>query len=193
MLPVLAVATLTALFEMKKKEGLVLINTGSGKGKTTAALGIALRASGYGLKGVMIQFIKGSWFYGEKKSFQLLSPNFRLITHGKGFVGIIDDKLPFEEHKKIAQEALEIAKKEVICKDNDIVILDEINYAAKGNLITTQDIIDLIKMKEKTIDLILTGNYADQSIIDLADTVTEMKEIKHAFNKGNLAKKGIDF
>lgn len=178
---------------MKRGEGLILVNTGGGKGKTTAALGIALRACGYNLHGVMIQFIKGSWFYGEKKSFKKLSPNFKLITHGKGFVGIIDDKLPFEEHKKIAQEAVEIAKLEVKNKENDIVILDEINYAAHGKLISVEDIIDIINLKNPTTDLILTGNYADQKVIDLADTVTEMKEIKHAYSQGKLAKIGIDF
>jgi cob(I)alamin adenosyltransferase len=178
---------------MKRGEGIILVNTGGGKGKTTAALGIALRACGYDLHGVMIQFIKGSWFYGEKKSFKKLAPNFKLITHGKGFVGIIDDKLPFKEHKKIAREAIEIAKKEVIKESNDIVILDEINYAAHGKLITIQDILDIIKLKNPTTDLILTGNYADKRIIDLADTVTEMKEIKHTYSKGKLAKIGIDF
>jgi cob(I)alamin adenosyltransferase len=178
---------------MKRGDGLILVNTGGGKGKTTAALGIALRATGYNLHGVMIQFIKGSWFYGEKKSFENLNPNFKLITHGKGFVGIIDDKLPFDEHKKIAQEAVEIAKKEVQNKKNDIVILDEINYAAHGKLISVNDILDIIKIKNKSLDLILTGNYAHSSVIALADTVTEMKEIKHAYNKGKLAKIGIDF
>ncbi len=178
---------------MKRGDGLIIVNTGGGKGKTTAALGIALRACGYGLHGVMIQFIKGSWFYGEKKSFKRLYPNFKLITLGKGFVGIIDDKLTFSEHKKAAQEALEIAKKEVQKEENDIVILDEINYAAKGKLIKVSDIIDIIKLKRKEMDLVLTGNYANKKIIDLADTVTEMKEIKHAFSKGKLAKIGIDF
>ena len=178
---------------MKRGEGLVLVNTGGGKGKTTAALGLALRACGYNLHGVMIQFIKGSWFYGEKKSFKKLNPNFKLITHGKGFVGIIDDKLPFEGHKKIAKEAVEIAKKEVSRESNDIVILDEINYAAHGKLISVKDILDIIKMKNPTTDLVLTGNYVDQRVVDLADTVTEMKEIKHAYSNGKLAKIGIDF
>lgn len=178
---------------MKRGKGLIIVNTGGGKGKTTAALGILLRASGYNLNGVMIQFIKGSWDYGEKRSFKRLYPNFKLKTLGLGFVGIIDDKLDIEEHKIAAKKAVEIAKKEVSNKKNDIVVLDEINYALKGNLIKLKDVIDIIKSKREDIDLILTGNFAHKKIIEYADTVTEMKEIKHAFTNGKKAKIGIDY
>lgn len=178
---------------MKRGNGLIIVHTGNGKGKTTAALGILLRACGYDLKGVMVQFIKGSWNYGEKTSFKRLHPNFKLITAGLGFVGIIDDKLPIDDHKKAAKKAIDIAKKEVTNKKNDIVVLDEINYALKGKLITLKDIIEIIDLKHNDLDLILTGNFAHKKIIEIADTVTEMKEIKHAFKKGKLAKIGIDY
>ncbi len=177
----------------RKENGLIVVNTGGGKGKTTAALGILLRACGYNLHGVMIQFIKGSWFYGEKESFKRLNPNFELLSLGKGFVGIIDDKLPLIDHVNAAKEAIEKAKIEVKNSKNDIVVLDEINYAVHGKLISVEDVIDIIKIKNKNLDLILTGNYVNPKIIELADTVTEMKEIKHAFNSGKLAKRGIDY
>ncbi|MHB8443257.1 MAG: cob(I)yrinic acid a,c-diamide adenosyltransferase [Patescibacteria group bacterium] len=184
---------MTRHLNSRKDEGLIIVNTGGGKGKTTAALGILLRACGYNLHGVMIQFIKGSWFYGEKESFKRLNPNFELLSLGKGFVGIIDDTLPISDHKNAAREAVERAKIEVTNSKNDIVVLDEINYAIHGKLIGVKDVLDIIKIKNKNLDLILTGNYVDPKIIELADTVTEMKEIKHAFSSGKLAKRGIDY
>ena len=144
------------------KDGLVIVYTGKGKGKTTAALGMALRAVGYNYKVCMIQFIKGSWHYGEMTSSKRLEPEFELTAVGKGFVGIIDDKSPREEHEKIALDALQISKEKIGSEKYDIIILDEINYAKK-------------------------------KIIEIADLVTEMKEIKHPFKFGIKAKRGIDF
>jgi len=112
-----------------KKDGLTIVYTGKGKGKTTAALGIALRAVGYERKICMIQFIKGSWHYGEMDSSKKLEPEFEMITVGKGFVGIIDDKSTKEDHKKIAKEAIKISNEKIQSGKYDIVILDEINYA----------------------------------------------------------------
>ena len=173
--------------------GLTIIYTGKGKGKTTAALGLALRASGYEKKICMIQFIKGSWHYGEMDSSKKLEPNFEMVAVGKGFVGIIDDKSPKEDHEKIAKEAIKISNEKIQSKKYDIVILDEINYAVNLGLIDIADVINLVKNKPDFVDLILTGNYAKEEIIEIADLVTEMKEIKHPFQKGIKAKKGIDF
>ena len=173
--------------------GLTIIYTGKGKGKTTAALGLALRASGYEKKICMIQFIKGSWHYGEMDSSKKLEPNFEMVAVGKGFVGIIDDKSPKEDHEKIAKEAIKISNEKIQSEKYDIVILDEINYAVNLGLIDVKDVINLIKNKPNFVDLILTGNYAKEEIIEIADLVTEMKEIKHPFQKGIKAKKGIDF
>ena len=173
--------------------GLTIVYTGKGKGKTTAALGSALRATGYKKKICMIQFIKGSWHYGEMDSSKKLAPEFEMITAGKGFVGIIDDKSPKEDHKKIAKEAIEISNGKIQSGNYDIVILDEINYAVNLDLISIDDVLKLIKSKPRGMDLILTGNYARNEVVDIADLVTEMREIKHPFQKGIKAKKGIDF
>ncbi len=172
--------------------GIVIVYTGNGKGKTTAALGIALRAVAYNYKVCMIQFIKGSWKYGEMLSWERLKPDFELIVAGEGFVGIMDDNKPLDEHKVAALKALMISKDKVLSGKYDIVILDEVNYAIKLNLIDINDLIDLINNRGDTT-LILTGNYARQEILELADLVTEMKEIKHPYKKGIKAIKGIDY
>ena len=175
------------------KNGLTIVYTGKGKGKTTAALGIALRATGYKKKICMIQFIKGSWHYGEMESSKRLEPEFEMVAIGKGFVGIIDDKSPKEDHQKIAIEAIRISNEKMQSGKYDIVILDEINYAVNLNLISLDDVLNLIKSKPENVDLVLTGNYAKEEVIEVADLVTEMKEIKHPFQKGIKAKEGIDF
>ena len=175
------------------KDGLVIVYTGNGKGKTTAALGLALRAIGYEHKVCMLQFIKGSWHYGEMNSSKKLEPNFELIAVGKGFVGILDDNSPREEHEKYAAEALRICREKIFSEKYNVVILDEVNYAINLGLINVQEIIKIIKEKPANLDLVLTGNHVKEEIIELADLVTEMKEIKHPFKSGIKAKKGIDF
>ena len=175
------------------KDGLVIVYTGNGKGKTTAALGLALRAIGYEHKVCMLQFIKGSWHYGEMDSSKKLEPNFELIAIGKGFVGILDDNSPREEHEKYAAEALRICREKIFSEKYNVVILDEVNYAINLGLIDVQEIIKLIKEKPSNLDLVLTGRDVKEEIVELADLVTEMKEIKHPFKSGIKAKKGIDF
>ena len=175
------------------KDGLVIVYTGKGKGKTTAALGIALRAIGHNYKICMIQFIKGSWHYGEMISSKRLEPEFELIAVGKGFVGIIDDKSPREEHERVAQDALSLSREKIRSEKYDIIILDEINYAINLGLIKLEDVLDLIKKKPTKLNIVLTGNHVKNEIIEIADLVTEMKEIKHPFKSGIKAKKGIDF
>ena len=174
-------------------DGLVIVYTGGGKGKTTAALGMALRAIGYDHKVCMIQFIKGSWHYGEMDSSKKLAPGFELVAVGKGFVGILDDNSPKEDHEKYAEEAMKICKEKILSDRYDLVILDEINYAVNLGFINSSSVIDLIKIKPERLDLVLTGNHAKVEIIELADLVTEMKEVKHPFRSGIKAKKGIDF
>ncbi|MGQ0606804.1 MAG: cob(I)yrinic acid a,c-diamide adenosyltransferase [Candidatus Nitrosotenuis sp.] len=178
---------------MENDVGLVIVYTGRGKGKTTAALGMALRAIGHNYKICMIQFIKGSWHYGEMSSSKRLEPEFELTAIGKGFVGILDDKTPRETHQKIAKEAIQMAKEKILSEKYNIVILDEINYAVNLGLIDVANVLDLIKSKPQDVTLVLTGNHVKQEIIDVADLVTEMKEIKHPFQRGIRAKKGIDF
>ena len=175
------------------EKGLVIVYTGNGKGKTTAALGMALRAIGYDHKVCMLQFIKGSWHYGEMDSSKKLEPNFELIAVGKGFVGILDDNSPREEHEKYATEAVRICREKIFSKKYDVIILDEVNYAITLGLIDVQEIIKIIKEKPSDLDLVLTGRDVKEEIVELADLVTEMKEIKHPFKSGIKAKKGIDF
>tara|TARA_B100001996_G_scaffold179644_1_gene137183 strand:+ start:28 stop:561 length:534 start_codon:yes stop_codon:yes gene_type:complete len=175
------------------EKGLVIVYTGNGKGKTTAALGMALRAIGYDHKVCMLQFIKGSWHYGEIDSSKKLEPNFELIPVGKGFVGILDDNSPREEHEKYAAEAVKICREKIFSGKYDVVILDEVNYAINLDLIDVQEIIKIIKEKPSELDLVLTGRNVKDEIVELADLVTEMKEIKHPFKSGIKAKKGIDF
>jgi cob(I)alamin adenosyltransferase len=178
---------------MSTKKGLVIVYTGNGKGKTTAALGIVLRAVGHGMKVGMIQFIKGEWYYGELTSARRLEPEFDLVAAGKGFVGIIDDDHQIQDHKNAAKVALDLIRKKMSEKKYDILILDEINYAAKIGLISVSEMLDILKRRPKGMTLVLTGNYAPQEIIDLADLVTEMREVKHPYKLGIKAEKGIDF
>ncbi|HEX2169053.1 MAG TPA: cob(I)yrinic acid a,c-diamide adenosyltransferase [Nitrososphaera sp.] len=175
------------------EKGIIIVYTGKGKGKTTAALGIVLRAVGHGYKVGMIQFIKGEWYYGELTSSKRLEPEFELIAAGRGFVGIVDDDHPIEDHQKAAKDAIEVAKQKIASGNYDIMILDEINYAAKLNLVSQQDILDIIAAKPEKTSLVLTGNYVPEAIMAAADLVTEMREIKHPYQRGIKAKKGIDF
>ena len=175
------------------QKGLVIVYTGGGKGKTSAALGLVLRAVGYNHKVCMIQFVKGSWHFGELDSAKRLAPEFELITAGKGVVGILDDKSPREEHVKAANDTLAISREKIMSDKFDVVILDEINYAIQLELLKLDDVLQLIKAKPTELDLVLTGNHATKEVIELADLVTEMKEIKHPFKSGIKAKKGIDF
>ena len=175
------------------QKGLVIVYTGGGKGKTSAALGLVLRAVGYNHKVCMVQFVKGSWHYGELDSAKRLAPEFELVTAGKGFVGIMDDKSPREEHIKAANDTLVISKEKIMSGKYSVVILDEINYALQLELLKLDDVLDVIKSKPAELDLVLTGNHATKEVIELADLVTEMKEIKHPFKSGIKAKKGIDF
>lgn len=177
----------------KGRRGLVVVYTGEGKGKTTAALGMALRAVGRGFRVLMIQFIKGSWHYGELDGVKALAPNFEITTGGKGFVGIVDDALPFEEHRKAAVETLAFAKAQVVSGKYDLIILDEINNAVKGELIPVEGVLDLLAARPPDLHLVLTGRAAHPKVIEAADLVTEMREIKHPYQRGVLAQIGIDY
>ena len=171
----------------------VIVYTGKGKGKTTAALGIVLRAVGHGQKVAMIQFIKGEWYYGELSSSKRLEPEFEMIAAGKGFVGIIDDDHTIEDHQKAAKEAINLVNEKLATGIYNVMILDEVNYAVKLGLIRVEDVLGVIATKPEETTLVLTGNHADEKIIEAADLVTEMREIKHPYQKGIKARKGVDF
>lgn len=173
---------------------MLIIFTGNGKGKTTAALGQALRAVGNGSKVLMVQFIKGPWKSGEHTSAEKFDPHFKIIKKGKGFVGILNDTLPREVHAKSATDGLKYAEKEAMSGKWDIVILDEIWNALSLKLVSADAVSDFISKTKSFVDhVIMTGRDCPPEFIDCADLVTEMREIKHPFQKGIPAKKGLEF
>lgn len=174
------------------KKGLVILYTGEGKGKTTAALGLALRAVGYKKKVLIIQFGK-IWFTGELEGVKKLSPYVKLIQGGKGFVKILNDRLPLKEHKKAAQKSFELLSNAARRQKWDVIVADEIVGAVSAKLLTVAQVLDLIKHKPKKLDLVLTGHHAHPKLIKAADLATEMVPLKHPFEKGFLAKPGIDY
>jgi len=168
---------------------------GDGKGKTTSALGTALRSAGWEKKVLIIQFIKSNSFQtGERKAIERsLTKNIDLKVLGLGFVGIREDKKSLKEHKLRARKALKETEKAFIIDNYDLVILDEILGAITGKLLTTKEVLALINKLEKQADIILTGRKAPKSLREKADLISEIKKIKHPFDKGILAKQGLDF
>lgn len=177
----------------QKARGLIAVHTGDGKGKTTAALGTALRAVGYGKRVCVIQFIKGDWHYGELDGAKRLEPEMEWIRAGIGFYRIMGDDRPEEAHRQAAAEGLAIAREKITSGDYPLVILDEINVAIHEGLLDVRDVLALMEDKPEPIHVILTGRNAPAALIDKADLVTEMKEIKHPFQQGMLAQKGFDY
>ena len=183
-----------------EEKGLVLINTGTGKGKTTAALGTAVRAWGDGQKVLILQFIKGAWKYGELKAIETLGKAdgcIEIRPMGDGFVfhnkKDPDNEKRLAEKKELARKAWQMVKDEVMGGKWDLVVLDEINYAIHFGMLDTEEVAGLIRERPPRLNMILTGRYAPEELIDLADTVTEMTLVKHAFQKGIRARKGIEF
>lgn len=174
------------------EKGLIIVYTGEGKGKTTAAMGLAVRAAGYGQKVAVIQFVK-MWFTGEKKSLEDLGIDFWQM--GQGFYQILGDKKDPEAHKQAAQEALGHAAELMKAGKYSVLVLDEVIGCEVGGLLGPGSIRDFLAKKPANLDIVLTGRHADtiEGLIDMADLVTEMRNIKHPFDSGILAKKGIDY
>ncbi len=167
------------------------IYTGEGGGKTVAALGLALRAVGHGHKVIIIQFMKGRRYIGEYKIARRLYPEYNIYQFGRE--EFVDLKNPSDEDKKIAEEGLKFVKRIVKKEKPDILILDEINLAASINLISIEDVIDLLnKIPEKTL-VVFTGRRAPKEFIEKADMVTELIPIKHPYEKGIKARTGIEY
>jgi len=173
-------------------QGLIIINTGNGKGKTTAALGIGMRAWGQGLKVLVLQFIKGNWKYGELQAAEKLGDGFVIRQMGEGFIKNCEDDA-MAGHRKVAEEAVQVAKEEMISEKWDIIILDEINYAVDFGLVSMDAVLELLDLKPPSLHLVMTGRNVKPEIIDRADLVTEMKEVKHPNKKGVKAQRGIEF
>ena len=170
-----------------ERRGLIIVHTGDGKGKTTAALGLAIRAFGAGLKVLILQFIKGQRRSGELTALTTLGIEVRQL--GLGFITAEN----FNEQKKSAQAAIELARREILSGAWDLIILDEINYAVKFGLLSSAELLELIKIRPSQLHLVFTGRNALPELIDAADLVTEMKLIKHPFQKGIAAQEGIEF
>ncbi len=181
------------MLEPEKKVGLVVVITGHGKGKTTSALGIILRAIGYDMKVCLIQFMKGDMRAGEYEALKRLAPQVEHHLTGKGFCGIQGNPYPYKEHRANAQDAVKLAKQKLLSGEFDILICDEINNALHLNLVDLPQVLDLIESKPEKMHLILTGRDAHPEVIAKAHTVSEVKEIKHAYREGIEPQKGIDY
>lgn len=173
--------------------GILAVYTGDGKGKTTAALGLCIRAVGYGLKVAIIQFVKGSWHYGEKDGIKRLAPEVTFEALGKGFVGILDDKLPRSEHEQAARHTLAEAQRIIQKGEHAIVILDEINVAISLGLLTVAEVVTVLVARPDKMHIVCTGRSAPPELIEMADLVTEMNEVKHPFQAGMMAQRGFDY
>ena len=172
------------------ERGLIQVYTGAGKGKTTAAIGQAVRACGHGLRAIMIQFMKGKIDYGELKAAQSL-PNFSIEQYG--LPTFVEKGSPSEEDLRLAREGLARAREVIQSGEFDLVIMDEINVAVDYGLIPLDDVLKLMGEKPPTVELILTGRYAHPQIAKLADLVTEMVDIKHHYESNIQARKGIEY
>jgi cob(I)alamin adenosyltransferase len=174
------------------RKGLIIINTGPGKGKTTAALGTALRAVGNGMRVLVLQFLKGSWHYGELDAVLPFGDNFVLRQMGRGFVKVGGAETDPED-LRLVQDAWAEARTAIESGDWDLVVLDEINYAIGYGMLDPAVVVDVLRNRPEMVHVILTGRNAHPLLVEVADTVTEMREVKHAYQKGILAQKGIEF
>jgi cob(I)alamin adenosyltransferase len=177
----------------KEKKGLVVVITGNGKGKTTTALGIGVRACGHQMRVSIIQFMKGDLYSGEWDGVRRMDCPIELIPTGKGFCGIQGNPYPFQEHRRNAQEAIELARQRIDSGEVELLILDEINNALHLKLVDLEQVLEIIKLKPPSMHLILTGRDAHPKVIELADSVSEVVEIKHPYQKGIEPQPGIDY
>jgi cob(I)alamin adenosyltransferase len=174
------------------RKGLLLINTGPGKGKTTAALGTALRAVGNGMKVLVLQFLKGSWHYGELDAVEAFGPNFVLKQMGRGFVKVGGAETDPEDIR-LVEAAWAEAREAIYSGEWDMVVLDEINYAIGYKMLDAGAVAEALRNRPEMVHVILTGRNAHPLLVEMADTVTEMREVKHAYQKGVLAQRGIEY
>lgn len=175
------------------RKGLMIVHTGPGKGKTTAALGTAFRAVGQGMKVLMVQFIKGSWHYGELDAARMLGEDkIEILPMGRGFVKVGVEK-PDPEDIRLVEEAWSFASDKILSGGYDLVILDEINYAISYKMLDPEKVAEKLRQRPEMVHVILTGRNAHPAIVEMADLVTEMREIKHPYQKGIMAQRGIEY
>src|SRR3989304_106737 len=177
----------------KERRGLVVVITGYGKAKTTTALGIAVRACGHNLRTSIIQFMKGDIYAGEWDGIKKMNCQVELFSTGKGFCGIQGNPYPFKEHRENAQEAIQLARQKMESGQFNILILDEINNALFLRLVDLEQVLEVIRRKPPLLHLVLTGRDAHPQVVELADTVSEINEIKHAYRKGIEPQPGVGY
>ncbi len=187
--PELTVTRLTP----ERRVGLIVVLTGCGKGKTSSALGMLLRACGHGMKVCMIQFMKGDIYSGEWDGIGKLDCDVELFPAGMGFCGIQGNPFTHREHREAAQKALNLAREKILSEKYGLIILDEINNALHLKLLDLDQVLDTIRLKPALTHLVLTGRDAHPEVVELADTVSEVREVKHAYRKGFDPQPGIDF
>ena len=173
-------------------QGLVQVYTGNGKGKTTAAMGTALRAVGNGMRVLMLQFLKGSWHYGELDAGESFGGRFVMKQMGRGSVKVGGAETDPEDIR-LAEECWREAEEAIFSGEWDLLILDEINYAIAYKMLDAEKVAAVLRRKPEMLHVILTGRSAHPTIVELADTVTEMREVKHAYQKGIQAQRGIEY
>ena len=178
--------------EPKERKGLIVVITGNGKGKTTAALGIALRACGHGMRVCIIQFMKGDLYAGEWDGVKRMNCDIELHATGKGFCGIQGNPYPWAEHRANAQDAIDLVR-EKLTGGYDVLILDEINNALRLKLVDLEQVLDILTSKPPLMHLVLTGRDAHPQVLELADTASEVRELKHAYRQGIEPQPGIDY
>jgi cob(I)alamin adenosyltransferase len=179
--------------EPKERKGLIVVITGYGKGKSTSALGMALRACGHGMRVCIIQFMKGDLYAGEWDGIKQMNCAIELHATGKGFCGIQGNPYPWAEHRANAQDAIDLIHEKITSGNYDVLILDEINNALKLKLVDLEQVLEILRAKPPLMHMILTGRDAHPQVIEVADTVSEISEIKHAYRKGIEPQPGIDF
>ncbi|MGK2906522.1 MAG: cob(I)yrinic acid a,c-diamide adenosyltransferase [Desulfuromonadales bacterium] len=177
----------------KQPYGLTVVITGNGKGKTTSAMGMVLRASGHGLRTCIIQFMKGDLYTGEWDGVKMLGGLVELHATGMGFCGIQGNPYSHAEHRANAQAAVALARVKMASGDYQILLLDEINNALKLKLVDLEQVLDLVKGKPSLMHLVMTGRNAHPDVVELADTVSEVREVKHAYQKDIEPQPGIDY
>jgi cob(I)alamin adenosyltransferase len=169
---------------------MIHIYTGNGKGKTTAALGLAMRAAGHGLRVLIIQFMKGKINYGELETAKKLA-NISIEQYGRP--DFVNPEKPDPEDLRLAEEGFERAREAILSKEYDVVVLDEINVAVNFGLLKAEHVVDLLEHNPKEQELILTGRYMPEEFARHADLITECRELKHYFNEGVPARQGFDY
>jgi len=176
----------------ESRRGLILIMTGPGKGKTTAAMGTGFRAVGCGMRVLMLQFLKGSWHYGELDAAKAFDGNFVIHQLGRGFVKVGGAETDPEDIR-LVEAAWAEARVAIESDEWEMIILDEINYAISYGMLDVAEVVETLRQRPERLHVLLTGRNAHPQLVELADTVTEMREVKHAYQKGLLAQRGIEY